>query len=402
MKRFIVIFIIMLFAAGLANAFPPFKIDDGKWLKIFYNGQFGYTYRDMGSGPDQSEDTNELNFRRNRLGFIGTYNSNLSFYFQTEYIEDPITEPLGVDYSNEGREFYVLDAQIRYKFNDALKLRVGKMKHNLTRENLEGCFEPLTLDRSHFVYTPFKTSRDKGVAVWGNLLNKKVGYKFDVMEGKKAEGTPSPSSNLRMTGRLHLSLLDPESGYGYNGTYLGKKTVLTIGAGYQYEPEAVYADLQRDANGNIISASDIKDYTAYSVDLFYEQPTSAGTFTFSTAYLDVSFDDAYKGTNTDPGITGLNGEKNGYYLKGAYMLPMDVGPGKLQFFARHDAFTFAKLGDVYDQDIGWTAGGFNYYIHGQDLKISGQYSQMDYDKESETDPNYQDFDTFKLFIQVRI
>jgi len=77
------------------------------------------------------------------------------------------------------------------------------------------------------------------------------------------------------------------------------------------------------------------------------------------------------------------------------MLPMVVVPGKLQFFARHDAFSFAKLGYVYDQDIGWTGAGFNYYIH-------GQYFQMDYDKEHPTDPNYQDFDTFKLFIQVRI
>ncbi len=394
MKRCIIFVTLILFLATSAFAFPPFRIDDGKWLKIFYNGQFGYTYRDMGSGPDQSEDTNEMNFRRNRMGFIGTYNSKLSFYFQTEYIEDDIVGPLSVDLSDEGKDFYVLDAQIRYKFNDAFKLRIGKMKHNLTRENLEGCFEPLTLDRSHFVYTPFKTSRDKGVAVWGNLLDKKVGYKFDVMEGKKAEDDPAPESNLRMTGRLHVTLLDPESGYGYKGTYLGKKTVFTIGGGYQYEPNAVYS--------NVAEAKGEEDYSAYSVDLFYEQPTSVGTFTFSTAYLDVSFDDAYKGADPDDGAIGLNGEKNGYYVKGAYMLPMEVGPGKLQFFARHDAFTFAKLGDVYDQDIGWTGVGFNYYIFGQDLKISAQYSQMDYDEESDTDPNYQDFDTFELYIQVRI
>ncbi|UOD35106.1 porin [Deferribacteraceae bacterium V6Fe1] len=394
MKKLLTALSILIFSVGLANAFPAFKIADGKYLKIFYDAQFGYNYRDMGSGADGSENTNEFNFRRNRLGFIGTYNEKVSFYFQTEYLEDQKVKGLETDLSDEEKNFYVLDAQIRVKYSNAFQLTLGKFKHNLTRENLEGCFEPLTMDRSLFVYTPFKTSRDKGIVVWGNLLDDKLQYRFDVMEGKTSGTNPAPKSNFRMTGRLHLTLLDPENNYGYKGTYLGKKKVFTVGASYQYEPDVVY--------GDVTNAADKKDYTAYSVDAFFEYPFSFGTVTASAAYLDLSFDDAYKGADPDTDTMGLNGQKNGYYAKVAYMLPMEVGPGQLQFFYRYDGFTFAELNGAYDNDIAWYGVGFNYYIDGQNIKVTGQYSAVDFDKEDATNPEYQDYKTFQLFLQVRL
>ncbi|BAI80148.1 phosphate-selective porin O and P [Deferribacter desulfuricans SSM1] len=393
MRRVLTILSILVMMVGMANAFPAFKIAKGKYLKIFYDAQFGYNYRDEGAGADGTEDTNEFNFRRNRIGFIGTYNRMVSFYFQTEYIEDKQVGPLTTDLSDEEKNFYVLDAQVRFKFSNAFHIRLGKFKHNLTRENLEGCFEPLTMDRSLFVYAPFKTSRDKGVVFWGNLFDNIFQYRFDVMEGKTS-GDPSPKSNFRYTGRIHLTFLDPEKSYGYKGTYLGKKKVLTIGASYQYEPDAVYDD--------VANATGEKDYQAYSVDGFFEYPFSFGTVTLSSAYLKVDFDDAYKGADPDDEVIGLHGERDGYYVKAGYMFPMNIGPGKLQLFYRFDNFSFGKYGNFYDQEIKWYGVGFNYYIYGQNLKITGQYSKTDFDKEDNTDPDYQDFKTFQLFLQVRL
>lgn len=393
MKKVLLIVSILIFVTGLSYAFPPFQIADGKYLSIFYDAQFGYNYRDVGSGPDKDKDTNEFNFRRNRLGFIGTYNDKLSFYFQTEFLEDQTVGPLTTNFSGN-HDFYVLDAQIRYKFDNAFQVLLGKFKHNLTRENLEACFEPLTLDRSVFVYAPYKTSRDKGIALWGNLFDDKFQYRFDVMEGRTSEGGSAPNSTFRYTGRAHITLLDPENAYGYKGTYLGEKKVLTFGGSYQYEPNVVYSDM--------LDKSGKKDYQAYSVDAFFEYPFSFGTVTASAAYLDISFDKAYKGMDPDTSVTGLYGEKNGYYVKAGYMLPMDIGPGKLQFFYRYDSFSFAKYGEYYNNDISWWGLGFNYYIYGQSLKITGQYSHVDFEKESKFDPNSRDFNTFQMYIQVRL
>jgi hypothetical protein len=257
------------------------------------------------------------------------------------------------------------------------------------------------VDRSLFVYTPYKTSRDIGVAVWGNILNDKLQYRVDAMNGHtNSISDPSPSSSYRYTARLQASFLDPENGYGTAGTYLGNKDVLTIGAAYQYEPKAVYGDVGN--NG------DIKDYSAYSFDLFYEQTfNDIGTFTLSAAYLDISFDDGYASADPGAGSYGLNGQKHGYYLKGGYILPVDVGPGMLQPFARYDDFKFANLynsvtnTNFYDQGVKRIAFGVNYYFFEHDLKLTAEYSLTDFDREDQNDPNYKDFGSFDLFLQVR-
>ncbi len=49
-----------------------------------------------------------------------------------------------------------------------------------------------------------------------------------------------------------MSLLDPEYEYGYRGTYLGTRSVLTIGAAYDYQPDVAYL--------NYIAKSDPIDY----------------------------------------------------------------------------------------------------------------------------------------------
>lgn len=388
---------LVLLSAGSAFAFKPIDLGDGKYLKFFYDTQFGYTNRDIGSGPNGDESTTEMNFRRNRLGFLGTYNDKLSFYLQTEYIDDKNINPLSVDVSDGSDEdFYLLDAQIRYTPAENVDVIIGKFKHSLTRENLEGCFNPLTLDRSYFVYAPFKTSRDKGVGVRTELFDHMLQLRGEAQEGRtgdSSEGSPDPGSNLRYTGRMHISFFDKETGYGYKGTYLGQKKVLTAGASYQYEKDAVY--------GDVTNLSDAKDYKAYSYDIFGEFPSSAGTTTLSAAYLKVDFDNAYTGADPDFNSYGLNGERDGYYVKAGYMLPFNVGHGKVQFFGRYDDFTFASLNGFYDNKVKFTAGGLNYYIDEDRIKITTQYSKTDFDKESATDLAMRDFNTFELYLQLR-
>ncbi|WP_022850876.1 selenite/tellurite reduction operon porin ExtI [Limisalsivibrio acetivorans] len=387
----------VLLTSFSAYAFKPIELGEGHYLKFFYDAQFGYTGRNTGSGPEGEESTSEFNFRRNRLGFIGTYNSKLSFYVQTEYIEDKNITPLSVDVSDDdSKNFYLLDAQLRYKMNKNIDLILGKFKHSLTRENLEGCFTPLTMDRSYFVYAPFKTSRDKGIGIRASLADNLMQLRFEAQEGRtgdEGDGSPDPASNLRYTARAHISLGDKEKGYGYKGTYLGKKKVLTVGASYQMEPEAVYADT--------VNQTDAKDYKAYSFDIFGELPTAAGTFTASAAYLDVQFDEAYQGANPDFNSYGMNGERDGYYVKGAYMLPGKIGPGQLQLFARYDTFNYAMLNGFYDNTIDFYAGGVNYYLDEDKIKIAAQYGVTDFEEELGSNTNMQDFDTFELYLQVR-
>ncbi len=366
----------MLFA-GTAIAGPQmtFGPEDKGVLQLDYKGQFQMTVRDSGSGDNNEDSTSNFNFRRNRIALMGKYGDMMSLYVQTEFTEDVNVKTLGVASSNQGAEFQMLDAVMRFDIDNAFKVNVGKFKYNLSRENLEACEMPLTLDRSLFIRTAYTTTRDQGVAVWGNLFNNVFQYRADVMEGRKAvSGDTAPSSSFRYSVRSHVTLLDPESDYGYKGTYLGKKKVLTFGAAYQFEPEIAY--------GDTVAKTDKKDYSAWTVDAFFEYPLAgAGTVTASAAYEDVDLGDAYKGANPDPDTIGLNGQKNGWYVKGGYMLPTVP----LQFFGRYEKWKFASLNNIYDQRIDWYGGGANYFFRDQNLKLTMEVSRTAFDKEGTVD-----------------
>jgi hypothetical protein len=382
----------LLLAAGYAVAGPQihFGSNDEGLFQIDYKGQFQGIYRDSGSGPDGADETMQFNFRRNRIALMGKYGEIMSLYVQTEFVEDQSIGPVSVNKPNDP-QFEMIDATARFQFADWFRVSVGKFKYNFTRENLEACENPLTLDRSLFIRAPYVATRDKGVAVWGNIFDGMVQYRLDAMNGRgvdvSSDGSdPEPQSSFRYSARAHLSLLDPEKDYGYKGTYLGMKKVLTVGGAVQYEPKAVYADY--------LNETDAKDYIGYTADIFFEYPSETlGTVTLSGAYEKIEFDDAYKGANPGAGAIGLTGEKNGYYGKAAYMLP----DTPLQLFGRYETWRFASLNGVSDQEVQWYAGGVNYYFREQNLKLTVEGSQTAFDK---IDPYTDDYVTVVTQLQV--
>ncbi|MDA8169089.1 MAG: selenite/tellurite reduction operon porin ExtI [Nitrospiraceae bacterium] len=385
------LFAAMLFlAAGNAYALPPIVIgNEGAFLKMALQGQLYGVWRDTGSGASKQGDSTDLFFRRNRLTFWMHGTSRYGAIVQLEYVGERNVDDLIVN-DVPGSSFSVLDAYFMADFSNEFRVYAGKQKIQLTRENLEDCFVPLSLDRSLFIYT-LKHSRDTGVVVWGNLPNIKSQYRVEVSKGN--DDNNSPQSSLMYTARFHVSLWDPEYAYGYKGTYLGKKKVLTFGAGAQFEPDAVY--------DNTVTHTGAKTYYAWTADAFMEYPLAKGTsaVTLSAAYLDESFNGAYRGSNPDPNSVGQDGEKNGWYVKAAYLLPRRLGPGQVQPFVRYEQWKYADLFNVFDQRIDWTGAGVNYLIDGQNLRVTVQYSRTDFNKE--VNPQSKSFNTVTAMLQYR-
>lgn len=386
-------------AAPAAYAGPQitFGENDKGVLQLDYKGQFQMSVRDTGSGANNNDTTTSFNFRRNRLALMGAYGDLMSLYVQTEFANQGSIQTLGVTSAPTEPVFTMLDAVVRFKIHDAFRINVGKFKYNFTRENLEACEMPLTLDRSLFIKAPFVETRDLGVAIWGNAFNDIFQYRLDVMEGRKAaSGEASPKSNFRYTGRMHISLLEAENDYGYKGTYLGKKKVLTVGGAMQYEPKIAYS--------NTVAKTGDKDYYAWTVDGYLEYPfKSVGTVTLSGAYVNYKLDNAYLGANPDDNTYGLNGEKNGWYAKAGYMLPNLP----LQLFGRYEQWKFAELNNIYNQRVDWAGFGANYYIWGQNLKVTMEYGMTMfnkkgtyYDRSGNNPMNSKDFNTFVTQLQV--
>lgn len=367
--------LIALAAPALAGPQMTFGPEDQGTMQIDVKSQFQMVVHSPDQDVTGEDATMNFNFRRNRLAFMGAWGEKLSVYAQTEYLETPNVGLFGVTDYDQASQFQMLDAVARITVSDAFKLNVGKFKYNLSRENLEACEAPLSLDRSLFIRAPFATTRDMGVAAWGNLAEGKVQYRLDVMEGRTALSTATvPSNSFRYSARAHLSLLDPETEYGYKGTYLGQKKVLTFGGAVQTEPEIVYAD--------VVAQTGKLDYNAYTVDAFFETPVSeTGAFTLSAAYENIDFDDSYLGLNPDPGTCGLNGQKNGWYAKVGYLLPTQP----LQLFARYESWKFAELNNVYNQKLDWFGFGANYFMMDNVLKLTAEYSSASFDQTGEVD-----------------
>ncbi len=361
---------LLLAAAALAGPQWTFGPENQGTLEFQYKGQFQAVARDLGSGGNDEQNTYNFNFRRNRLALMGTYGEVMSLYVQTEFSDDPTIGPMGVASTPPGTNFEILDAVARFNFRNDFKLNVGKFKYNMSRENLEACEQPLTLDRSVLVRVPFVATRDVGVGVWGNVYRDMFQYRLDVMEGRKAVSSVStPKADLRYSARAHVTLFDPENEYGYKGTYFGKKKVATFGVAAQYEPYVVY--------GDVVTREGLKSYHGWTADYFVEYPLEGlGTATVSGAYEKVNLEHAYLELNPDPEAIGLNGEKNGWFVKAGYLLPKLP----LQVFGRYEKWRFALLDNVYDQRVDWYAGGASYYVWGNNLKVTTEISGTTFDK----------------------
>ena len=154
-----------LLLAGLstsAHAGPTITFNDESYLTFGYAVQMwgrerGYT------SPTNATSSSDFFLRRNRLIFNGQVNDYVGFFAQLEAGNDG-------KYGDVDKSVYYRDAYVTFDYTDPVRLIVGRFKNTFSRENLEGCYDPLTLDRAEWLaYTPWGPTRDTGVAVWGNL-----------------------------------------------------------------------------------------------------------------------------------------------------------------------------------------------------------------------------------------
>ncbi len=380
MKRFIAVWAFAVLLCGFvligagtrAMAYPVAEWGDAGFLDIDYQVQARAAQSNI--APSGSTDKNGIDYYlwRNRLSFLGMFGQTYGYALQLEYPGGQWIDATQVVPRSEAAKYKLiaLDYYLTARYSDSFNIRAGRTKHVLTREVMEGCFDPLSADRSYFIGGPFgdgrNSTRDEGIVFWGNFFNDIFQYRLAAMYGNDFGNNKPDNIGYRYTGRVHVTLLDPESGLGYKGSYLGKKKVLTFGAGYEMQPNAVYSSYA----GGVGTGAE--NYKAYTYDGFFEYPTQVGTFTLSGAYLKQDFNEA--GSKGVPGAIGVDGEKNGDYVKAAYML------GKFQVYGRKEKWAFANLDGILDQHVDWNATGINYYIKGQSLRLTLEQQNIAFSK----------------------
>ena len=426
--------------AMMASAAPVSAVDFDPTFTFEVKGQVFSETTDFGSGQDRKGARTDVHFQRLRLTVTAMLDEIYGFKFQTcGNCGTSKSGALGygvtaqdVDWND--RDVRIIDGYAIANFSEQVNFKVGLTKLPLTRANLDDCFAPLSQDRSLFVYSaygssPAKFSRDLGAVVWGGFNEDKLRYFAGVFQGREgitktthpfsgATVTSSiePKSAFEYVGRVHYAFLDAEPGAGYQGSYLGDLKVFTLGVGAAYEPDAVYKNVTA---AGVVQNKETVDYTAFAADLLFEYPTSAGTFTATAQYLETDFEDAYK-TNFNAGdrlanIAGLNGQKDGWYVKGAYIPPVKIGKeGIVQPYFLVESWTFAHLLGINDQKIDQVGGGLNYYIKRQNVRLTFEYLTTEFDKETgfvgaRVDPvtfapldKVKKYDTFRIMLQLGV
>lgn len=370
-------------APATAIAGPTITYGDEGYVTLSYAVQSWTQYRGYTTANDNGGAYDSF-LRRNRILLAGQYNDYVGFYAQLDASND---DKLG----NANRAVFYRDAYITFDYTDAVRVIAGRFKNTFSRENLEACLEPLTLDRAEVIaYTPFGGAgggtRDTGIAVWGNLSGGLFQYRFMMADGRQGENLAKDSP--RLTARAHLSLLDPETDYGYLSNYLGTRKVLTVGVAYDYQADVAYA--------NFPARADPADYQAWTADVLFEYPAKSGTYVVSAAYFDYSTGNAIN-RNPDPTLP-VTSELEAYYVKGGYLLPGKVGIGRVQPFLRYERSDYGIASGFYDQD--WRGAGVNYYIDGQNLRLTFEYAKIAFDQQHPTDASLKDYSQATLAFQL--
>ena len=231
------------------------------------------------------------------------------------------------------------DAYAEVRVTDALLIDAGLMFIPFSRNSLQSATTLLPVDYGAYTFSDSApnsppTGRDTGFQARGYLAANRLEYRIGAFQGARRAGSDNV---FRYAGRVQDNVLDPEPGFFYAGTYLGKKKVLAFGAAFE---------IQKHSHN-------------YDADAFFDHPIGPGAV---TAQFDYNRFDGGETLATLPKQDDMLVEA-GYWIRSLKLTPV------LQVGRR----------DVADQPAGdetRIAGGANYWWAGHNANIKALYTRI--------------------------
>jgi hypothetical protein len=210
----------------------------------------------------------------------------------------------------------ILDLIARFDIDDAFHIWGGRMLVPSDRANFSGTwfeapwYYPGTFSANGFMGPhegPY--GRNDGVTLWGQAeggLFKYYASAFDLWD---------PTKKPLWSGRLNLSLINPEPGYYHSSTYYGKD-ILAIAIGGQTQKSGSTFTPMVTAT-TPVPTTVIDDYALFNADVLFEKVLAgAGVLDLEGAF--------YKY------IGDYEPFKFSYLALASWLTPDKVGPGKIQ------------------------------------------------------------------------
>jgi len=341
--------LLLLLAPAAANAQVVVKVNDT------VNFRFGLqiqSWADWTQDPNSEGYSQNLFIRRIRAQMLATVAPNVTIFYQTDNPRAGNAGATGDKIINTG--FLTQDAFAEWKFCDPVMLEGGLFLVPTNRNGLTSTASFLSFDIGTWALQgngimKGNGGRDYGFGLKSYLLDNHLEIRTGVFQGNRNPTGPPQTAPLgpaagsrnpfRFAGRIQYNFFDPEVGYVYAGTNRGTKKILAVGA-------------WGDGQG---------DYKAYGGDVFVDFPIMKDAI---TAEFDYSH---FEGGNDFPTLAKQDDifANAGWYF--------DVV--KLQPFIRYERLYFSNTADIpKGQDR--LGGGFNWYVFGQNLKLSAFYEKI--------------------------
>jgi hypothetical protein len=237
-------------------AAKPLRLDgpDGTYIRL---GILLQPQLQAMNSPTLDGYAKNLYIRRTRILLGGSLIGKVDFFLDTDYPNlflSSNTAAAGApnNYVKNTPGMNIQDAFVTYKpMGELVKVDAGYMLPPLGHNALQGATTLYGLD--YFSYSfqhsnAFGTSsnpigRDLGVQLRGLVLDGRLEYRLGLFQGLRLNRTTTEMEArnfFRVAGRVQVNLLEAETAFFYQGTYLGTKRVASLGASYDFQDNYKY------------------------------------------------------------------------------------------------------------------------------------------------------------------
>lgn len=416
MKRFTVLLAMLAVALFTMPVFaqdagvPKLTYGPNQWLQVHFLLQAQYQSAaiwDKNEGETDSDATWDSTFklRRARIILSGQVAKNVSFFVETDDYNRGGRGKAGAAGSS-GEGTFIQDAYVDFTIAPEFKIAMGMILLPFMHHNRQSAVSLLGVDYNVDVvkFMNHNVWRDTGIEVRGLLAGGVIDYRIGVFQGLERDldvrddGGNTTNDNFnedaapRFVGRIQLNLMDAEDGFFYSGNYLGKKKIVSFGAGIDYQNDAgIDYDYQNS------TPRKVDNYFAWTVDLTIDYPFAPGTvFALQGAY--VAIDNRWSRStvttaNTATGALETDytytyyGEEYGYFVQAGLLLMNTIQP-----VIKYSTWVNKNKNATGDDTSTYLTFGLNYFISGHNANIKIEYRHPLGEDESRT-PSVDQIDT---------
>lgn len=274
----------------------------------------------------------QAQIKRARIMLKGQAAENVTFFMETD------ANQIGAN-ATAKKDVFIQDAFINYKIMDELQIATGMILPAFMHHARQSAVSLLGLNYNSekevgIVSLPGNVWRDTGVEFRGLVMNGKIDYHVGIYDGPDSNKNDMP----RVTGRIQFNLNDVETDFYYSGNYLGKKQIISFGAGIDY-------------------LKDDESYMAWTIDAYIDMKN----FTLQLGF--VKDDDS-------------TGKDYSGFAEAGYLFMEKIQP----------VVRFLGVAKTDDTSASYLFVGGNYFINGHNANIKAEFGLPLIGDNTDTDP----------------